>query len=876
MNILEIENLKFIYPSAGRPAIEGFSLSAKKGDFIVLCGSSGCGKSTLLKLIDYIVKPAGEISGAINFCGKSITDYTNFELSQKIGFVMQSPDLQIVTDKVWHELAFGLESLGYKSDIIKKKCAEISAFFGIENWYNKNVSELSGGQKQLLCLASVMVMQPEILLLDEPTSQLDPIAASEFLSILSKINKELGTTIILSEHRLEEILPVSDKVIVMDKGRIISSGTVFEVGKKLKEQNNIYFDAMPCAMKIWASVESESNCPITVNEGKDFLNEYFKNHLPNETEFSRNSVLPGNMVINVKELHYKYENQTFDIINGVNFSAYSGELFCILGGNGVGKTTFLRLLSGVIADYSGDISVSGKISMLPQNPKTLFLKNTVYEDLKDALISQKINADKYDDMIADAAKLCRISEVLDRHPYDLSGGEQQRVALAKVLLFSPDILLLDEPTKGFDVIFKRQFAQILSDLKNSGVLIVMVSHDVEFCAEYADRCGMFFNGEIISVSKTKDFFYSNGFYTTSANRIARDFNKTIITTDELISFAGGKIPKYRLEESKVHTPSINYPQPKMTLPLWRKILSGFFGAVALSLLVFASKSENLAEELGDFSVSSADVKKLFLYGAVLIAVIFIAFLTNVKEITLKTKRRDFDKNLSARSKVSTLIVLLLIPLTIYLSIFCFGVKNYYITALILIVECSAPFVIKFENRKPSAREIAIIASLCAIGIAGRSVFYMLPQFKPVMAIVIISGIALGGEVGFLVGSVTMFVSNMLYGQGPWTPFQMFAMGIIGFLAGILYKKGIIGRGRLTLAVFGFISAVVIYGGIMNPVAAIVWANQNLNREMLISYYLSGFPFDVVHGVSTALFIWFAADSFFEKTDRIKLKYGFIN
>ena len=280
METFKTENLSFSYPEQAVPAISDISLTVERGSFFVICGHSGCGKSTLLRRLKPSVSPRGTQSGEIYFCGEPLGMLSERDAAAKIGFVLQSPDSQIVTDKVWHELAFGLESLGLDDGIIRRRCAEMAAFFGIEEWYYKNVSELSGGQKQLLSLASVMAMQPEALILDEPTAQLDPIAASEFLSTLGRINREFGTTVILSEHRLEEALVFADKAAVMENGKILCCGSPRKVGELLRQNRSNMFSAMPAAMRIWSSVQSELPCPVTVNEGKAFVGEYMKAKAP--------------------------------------------------------------------------------------------------------------------------------------------------------------------------------------------------------------------------------------------------------------------------------------------------------------------------------------------------------------------------------------------------------------------------------------------------------------------------------------------------------------------------------------------------------------------------------------------------------------------
>ena len=271
MKIIEVKNFSFRYAIGDRDSLENVTLDVEEGTFNVLCGKSGCGKSTLLRQLKSDLAPYGSKSGRICYYGQNLTEIDHSQQSQEIGYVLQNPENQIVTDNVWHELAFGLESLGYDTPSIRLRVAEMASYFGIHQWFYKNVSELSGGQKQLLNLASIMAMHPDMLILDEPTSQLDPIAASDFLETVKKINRDLGTTIILTEHRLEEVFPSADRVVVMDEGQILCVGTPPEIGEELKKRNHEMFLAMPVPMQVYAKVESEQPCPITVRDGRKWL-----------------------------------------------------------------------------------------------------------------------------------------------------------------------------------------------------------------------------------------------------------------------------------------------------------------------------------------------------------------------------------------------------------------------------------------------------------------------------------------------------------------------------------------------------------------------------------------------------------------------------
>ncbi|MEG0693388.1 MAG: ATP-binding cassette domain-containing protein, partial [Oscillospiraceae bacterium] len=471
--------------------------------------------------------------------------------AQKIGYVLQNPDNQIVTDKVWHELAFGLESLGFDNETIRVRVAEMTSFFGIQTWFNKSVTELSGGQKQILNLASVIAMQPEVLILDEPTSQLDPIAASDFLATVKKINREIGTTIIITEHRLEEIFTMADRVIVMEQAKIIADASPSEVGALLKASKHEMFAAMPSPMQIYSGVfNNEFECPITVRDGRKWLDLMFadnKNVLNLTRELSQNQETES--IVEVKNVWFRYDRTSDDVVKDLSFSVKKGQLYSIVGGNGTGKTTSLSIVGGVYKPYRGKVIIGGKniqkmsnkelfsnyLGMLPQNPQALFVHKTVELDLYEMLSESKLSKQEQADRVAEVAKLVEIEHLLTAHPYDLSGGEQQRAAFAKVLLLSPKIMLLDEPTKGLDAHFKLTFAQILKRLQHNGVTIIMVTHDIEFCAKYADVCAMFFDGTIVTSNAPKKFFTGNSFYTTASNRMARHIFPDAITVEDVIN-----------------------------------------------------------------------------------------------------------------------------------------------------------------------------------------------------------------------------------------------------------------------------------------------------------------------------------------------------
>ncbi len=556
MGSFAIENLTFSYPGQDRKALDRLTLTVEEGEFVAICGRSGCGKSTLLRHLKTVLTPHGTREGIILYNGRPLEEADQRTQASEIGYVLQNPDNQIVTDKVWHELAFGLESLGLDSETIRRRVAEMASFFGIQDWFMRPVTELSGGQKQLLNLASVMAMQPGVLILDEPTSQLDPIAASEFLETVKKINRELGTTILVSEHRLDEIFPAADRAAVLEKGRLLCCDRPAEVGRLLREQGNGLFFAMPAPIQIYAGVDNSLPCPLTVRDGRKWLDTLFAGQAPvrsappAQAERRREDRVPA---VEMADVWFRYEKNAPDVIRGLNLTVRAGEWMAIVGGNGTGKTTALNLMSRLSRPYRGRVKLNGKdlgkyadaelfrrnLGVLPQNPQALFVKKTVELDLMEMFSDRKMTAEEKRAKVRGMAALTEIQELLPMHPYDLSGGEQQRAALAKVLLLEPRILLLDEPTKGIDGYFKRTLAGILKRLQADGVTIVMVSHDLEFCARYADTCAMFFNGSVVTAGPARAFFAGNSFYTTAANRMARRFFPDAVTNEEVIALCNG-------------------------------------------------------------------------------------------------------------------------------------------------------------------------------------------------------------------------------------------------------------------------------------------------------------------------------------------------
>ena len=555
MEILRVDGLKFSYPNQLKKALNNINFSIDEGDFVLICGESGCGKSTLLRHLKPELSPHGQVSGDIYYYSQKINDYSSKQIASEIGYVLQNPDSQIVTDKVWHELAFGLENMGLDTQSIRLRVAEMASFFGIQGWFRKNVNDLSGGQKQLLNLASIMAMQPKILILDEPTSQLDPIAAKDFIDTLVRINKELSTTIIMTEHNLEDIYSVCDKVIVMEDGKVICNDTNYKVVDILSgDKNHKMFKSLPTPSKIYNQLneylEGANKSPLTVKDCRQWLNDSMDEVTitkldDTETEINI-SKKDREIAIELKDVYFQYNKISEPTIRDLSFKVYKGEIYSILGGNGTGKSTTLSLVARQRKPQRGKIFINNiemkkynnkslyenNLALLPQNPQSLFVFETVREDLEEVLILKNKDREYIDKEVKRVSKLLDIEHLLEHHPYDLSGGELQRAGMAKVMLLNPKIILLDEPTKGLDAYCKEEIGKMLMKLRDMGVTIVVVSHDIEFSARYSDRCAMFFDGSIVSEGTPREFFLGNNFYTTVSNRIARNiFEDTLIYED---------------------------------------------------------------------------------------------------------------------------------------------------------------------------------------------------------------------------------------------------------------------------------------------------------------------------------------------------------
>ena len=553
--VLSCEHVSFCYPRQTDNAIEDISFSIGEAEFVVLCGQSGCGKTTLLRHFKKNQIPFGTGSGKLFYRGSDLETMDDRESAARIGFVGQNPDTQLVTDKVWHELAFGLENLGVPGEQIRRRTAEIAQYFGMESWFRRPVSELSGGQKQLLNLASVVIMQPDVLLLDEPTAQLDPIGTGRFLDTLRRLNRDLGTAVLLSEQRLEEVVPMADRVLIMHQGHLVADAVPEQCAAKLEAYERDHNEAlpiasaMPVAVRVWKACHyrDEASSPVSIRQGKSWLSDRVrKTGQPGEPIKSavsdRHPCHTAKRAVSetalfVDRLCFGYQKDQ-RVLEDFTMRVPKGTLYAVVGGNGSGKSTALKAIMGICKPRRGKVKAAGKIRFLAQNPKSLFTELTAAEELMAMLLPENGGAG-----LKEADRTQRVGEMLsyleltaqrEQNPMDLSGGQQQRLALGKLLLTEPDILLLDEPTKGLDGAFKEKLAELLKDLCSKGKTVVLVSHDMEFCARYADQCSLLFDGQLISEGETREFFAENVFYTTAAQRMSQGVCEDCLLAEDIV------------------------------------------------------------------------------------------------------------------------------------------------------------------------------------------------------------------------------------------------------------------------------------------------------------------------------------------------------
>ena len=545
----EIENLRFFYPGEKVPALDQISFGIKPGEFVLITGRSGSGKTTLLRSLKPSLSFEGEYSGKRKLFGKEISALTAEDEAQKIGFVLQNPDFQAVTHTVRSELAFGLENLGYEPPIIRMRTAEAAAYFGLEDIFDTPLSSLSGGKLQLVCLASIIALHPKAILLDEPISQLDPMTCDSFIGALKRLSLENSITVIISEHRLEKVLPFADRIMVMEDGKLTYDARPCDLTQKVLEKNDFLRFAVPSSARIIGRLGMNPGSALTVRDAGRLLDASFRK----EPEFRRiehrkRSDGTSPAAVEMKNICFSYD-ESKRVLNGFNLKIGQNCFFALMGANAAGKTTALRLMSGIYRLNAGKIELFGRnikkysdkelyrgtVALLSQKVHMLFAGNTVEEDLRRVLDGEELPQEEKQKLFSQTVEFFDLEKLLGRHPYDISQGEMQRAAFCMALLRRPKLLLLDEPTKGMDALFKRELGEKIRNLVENGMTVVAVSHDNEFCAEYCDECAFICDGICSQPLPVGDFFSDNFFYSTEANKISRHIFENAVTEAEVLA-----------------------------------------------------------------------------------------------------------------------------------------------------------------------------------------------------------------------------------------------------------------------------------------------------------------------------------------------------
>ncbi|HEX3010890.1 MAG TPA: energy-coupling factor transporter ATPase [Syntrophomonadaceae bacterium] len=542
MAFIQIKDLTYYYPNTRKPALDKINLEIPEGQFTLILGGSGSGKSSLVRAMAGLVPEfyGGNYTGAVYLDGRELRQMERRSVAKTVGMVFQDPESQLVMSNVEQEIAFGMENLGMPNDLMKRRLVEVTSALGLSDCLHSFVPELSGGQKQKVVLASVLAMQPQILILDEPTSQLDPVAGEEILSIIKRLNEESGITVILVEQRLEKCFHLADRILVLDKGRIVSDHKEPDALAYWALKNGSPF--IPPLAKLFASVDFPE-IPVTVKQGRKLLKPFYKLSKAALTADSRQKaeikeVINNKPVLDMKNVWFTFENGT-EALKNINLHLNPGDFTVVMGESGAGKTTLLKIINGLLKPGRGTVKLLNKdirkstveeialyAAYLTQNPNDYLFLPTVQEELGFNLKNLNLPDGE---IVAEILSKLKLSSFKEANPRDLSTGERQRVALAAVLTVKPQLLLLDEPTRGLDYQLKGELGEILLQLKVQGTAVLAVTHDIEFAAEYATHVVLMADGSIIASGSKYEMLSNSPFYSPQINKLFSNQAEGIVT-----------------------------------------------------------------------------------------------------------------------------------------------------------------------------------------------------------------------------------------------------------------------------------------------------------------------------------------------------------
>ncbi|NMC61099.1 MAG: ABC transporter ATP-binding protein [Candidatus Methanofastidiosa archaeon] len=539
--MIRFKDFSFFYPDSLKPSLDRINVKIEEGEFLVISGPSGGGKSTFLRSINGLIPNfyGGKISGEVLVHGRNASETPTNQMSELVGMVFQDPENQLISNHVEREIAFGMENLCFPNDLMKKRIEEALDAVNISRLRNRITSELSGGQKQKVAIASALAMHPSILLLDEPTSELDPRSAEEVLNVIEKINDELGLTILLVEHRLERVIHHVDRILMIDGGKLIYDGSPRNIKSEHIENWKV---GLPPVTRLSLNFKDRLNngIPLTVKEARLSLKGVLSNP-KNKISWERKNS-SDRISFSMEKVFFSYDGEK-DVLKNISLNVYEGDMIALMGKNASGKTTLVKLMNGLIKQRKGKVLLFGKkigdysiddlikkVGIVFQDPNLHLFNDTVQEEVAFVLRNLEMEEKLIDKKVEEILRRFKIYQYRNIYPHDLSGGERQRVALASVLVSEPEILILDEPTRGMDYYLKRE---LISYLREKAKTVIMVTHDVETAAEFADRVILLSEGNIISDGNKRDVLSKALLFSPQINRLVQPYTKYGIPDDTL-------------------------------------------------------------------------------------------------------------------------------------------------------------------------------------------------------------------------------------------------------------------------------------------------------------------------------------------------------
>ncbi|MFQ6126296.1 MAG: ABC transporter ATP-binding protein [Candidatus Heimdallarchaeota archaeon] len=519
-----MEDVSFTYKGSDRPALKNINLTVKQGEIVMISGPAGAGKTTLCNTLNGLVPHffRGKLSGKVVIQGLETKKHTIAYLSHRVGLLFQDPAAQLVAPTVEDEVAFGAENYGISREEIMARVKEAMKMVRIEKYATHSPHRLSGGEQQACALAAVAAMRPQIYVLDEPTSNLDPIGSFHVLELVTELARRENKTIIIVEHKMEELLPLIDRLIILNEGEIILEGPPRELLENVDRMDQIGLkppQVTLLAERLQKAGAEISTWPITVEEAVETFSKIFSHKKREEiTPLKEQIVEPQEEIIRAENLWHIYEDGT-EALRGVNVKFYHGEFVGIIGQNGSGKTTLVKHFNGLLRPTKGRVIVDGidtydipiptlakKVGYAFQNPDFQICKSTVQEELAFGPKNLKLPQEEIDKRAKEVADALGLKDVFDANPFSLSKGERQKVAVASILAMQPDVLIIDEPTTGQSPGVGRQMMEFYKHLNEAGKTIIVITHDMNLAAEYAQRIIVLKDGKLLLDGPTREVY----------------------------------------------------------------------------------------------------------------------------------------------------------------------------------------------------------------------------------------------------------------------------------------------------------------------------------------------------------------------------------